>query len=91
MGIKDAFGDGADFSKMSDTAIYVDKAKTKTVVKVDEEGSEAASVAVAVGYAKSALIRPPPIPFIVNRPFVFMIHDKRFDVPLFVGRVVNPK
>merc|ERR1711990_607550 len=48
MGIKDAFDDNANFFKITDENIMVSKAKTKTVVKVDEEGSEAAAVAVAI-------------------------------------------
>jgi len=91
LGIKDAFAD-ADFSKISDVVDKVDKVKTKTVVKVDEEGSEAAAVAVASVNGIESVDEPStPVPFIVDRPFVFMIHDKKFDVPLFVGRVVDPK
>ena len=26
----------------------------------------------------------------MDRPFVFMIHDKKHDVPLFFGRILNP-
>jgi len=89
LGIKDAFGPGADFSKISDKKLYIGMAKTKTVVKVDEEGSEAAAVAV-VG-AETYSMGPPPLRFIVNRPFLFMIHDKKRDIPLFIGRIVDPQ
>merc|ERR1711962_491848 len=90
LGIKDTFENKADFTKISDEPSKVDKVKTKTVVKVDEEGSEAAAVAVGTGIAMTSL-PPTPVPFIVDRPFVFMIHDKKFDVPLFLGRVVDPQ
>jgi len=92
LGIKDAFKNAANFSKMTDKAVKVDKAKTKTIVKVDEEGTEAAAVAMSGMMLMSGIMHiKTPIPFIVNRPFVFMIHDDRFDVPLFLGRVVNPQ
>jgi len=91
MGIKDAFEDWANFSEITDEKIRVSKAKTKTVVKVDEEGSEAAAVAAAIMFEPtSQLVLPPPIDFIVDRPFAFKIHDSKFDIPLFVGIVVNP-
>ena len=32
-----------------------------------------------------------PVSFIVNRPFLFLIHDFQTGVVLFIGRVVNPK
>jgi len=92
LGIKDAFTDAADFSNIAEGALKVDKVKTKTVVKVDEAGSEAAAVAVATMIDRSIVLPPhPPLKFIVNRPFVFMIHDKKRKVPLFIGRVVNPQ
>jgi len=88
LGITDVFEKGADLSKITEEEIFVSKAKTKTVVKVDEEGSEAAAVALISFGIRSNFAATP---FIVNRPFVFMIYDARFDVPLFVGRVVNPQ
>jgi len=92
LGIKDAFTDAADFSNIAERELKVGKVKTKTVVKVDEAGSEAAAVAVATFETKSGVLHPPkPLKFIVNRPFVFMIHDQKRKVPLFIGRVVNPQ
>jgi len=93
LGIKDAFDENrADFSKIAKEHLHVEKVKTKTVVKVNEEGSEAAAVAVAMmDIMKSAHRGPPPFRFIVNRPFVFMIYDKKHKVPLFKGRIVNPQ
>jgi len=87
MGINDIF-DQADFSKISNEAISVSKIKTKTVVKVDEEGSEAAAVAVAIMSRRS---NPDTNDFIVNRPFVFVIYNQRFKAPLFIGQILNPQ
>ena len=65
------------------------KIKTATMVKVDEEGSEAAAVAAATFSRRMA--GPPSIEFIVDRPFVFMIYDNRRQAPLFIGQIVNPQ
>ena len=60
-------------------------------VKVDEEGTEAAAAtAVMVLGAAMVVERPRPIPFIVDRPFLFAIRDERTGAVLFVGRVVDP-
>jgi len=90
MGMTDMFGPKADLSRMFDgTNAQVSKVAHKTVVKVNEEGSEAAAVAVAIVSFRS-MSTPLQINFIVDRPFVFMIHDKVNNAPIFVGRVMDP-
>lgn len=89
LGMKAIF-DGADFSKISDAKLSVGLVKTNTVVKVDEEGSEAAAVGVATMVTRSAS-ESKIVNFIINRPFVFMIYDKKHEAPLFKGRVMNPQ
>jgi len=91
MGMRDMFGSLADFSKVSSVPTEVEKVAHKTVVKVNEEGSEAAAVAVSFNAFRSSGPILRPVEFIVNRPFVFMIHDREHKVPVFVGRMVNPK
>jgi len=91
MGMKDMFGSSADFSNLSNSATEVEKVAHKTVVKVNEEGSEAAAVAVAFNSFRSSGPSFESEEFIVDRPFVFMIHDKEHGIPVFVGRMVNPK
>ena len=60
-------------------------------VDVDEEGTEAAAataiMAVAAGVPEP---EPDPIPFIVDRPFVFLIRDQVSGTIFFMGRVVDP-
>ena len=57
-------------------------------VKVDEAGSEAAAATAAVLGTRTVNLNRND--FVVDRPFVFMIHDKAHDVPLFFGRILNP-
>ena len=81
----------ADLSDISDVAdLAVDKVKHKAVVKVNEEGSEAAAVtSVGIG-TRAAGAATSLTPFRVNRPFIFIIQDTESRVPLFVGRVTDP-
>jgi serpin B len=79
----------ADLSDLSDEAgLHVQKVIHQAEVEVNEEGSEAsAATAVVIGTRSKA---PRPREFIANRPFVFIIQDKEFNVPLFLGRIVDP-
>jgi serpin B len=59
----------------------------QTFVAVDEDGTEAAA-ATAVGMADSAVARSHTL--VLDRPFLFVIHDTAHGTPLFVGRVADP-
>nr|POE73890.1 serpin-zx [Quercus suber] len=60
----------------------------KAVIEVNETGTEAAAVTeLDCGCCLDA---PPPVPFVADHPFVFMIMEDESRIPLFVGAVVNP-
>ena len=59
-------------------------------VAVDEAGTEAAA-ATAVVMQRAGGMPAPPKPFVVDRPFLFVIHDVEHGTPLFVGRVADPR
>lgn len=61
----------------------------KAFVKVDEQGTEAAAT-TAVGGAELTSVRPPPIPFTADHPFLFAIIDTASGLVLFLGRVIDP-
>ncbi|NIN70966.1 MAG: serpin family protein [Gemmatimonadetes bacterium] len=86
LGMEIAFDElNADFSKIADWQLYIDKVKHKTFVDVNEEGTEAAAVtSVEIGVVSM----PPTV--IVDRPFVFAIREKFSGTILFMGRIVNP-
>jgi serpin B len=90
MGMGVAFAGGkADFSGMCDPkGLYISEVKHKAVVEVNEEGTEAAA-ATSVTMAESAALAR--FTFIVDRPFLMMIRDRRTDAILFMGVVVDPK
>ncbi|KAK3863550.1 hypothetical protein Pcinc_030700 [Petrolisthes cinctipes] len=70
------------------TSLYVDEVIHKATVEVTEEGTVAAA---ATGIINTRFGGPPPIEFIVTRPFVFLITDKHTGITLFAGNVISGK
>ncbi|HMB97542.1 MAG TPA: serpin family protein [Balneolaceae bacterium] len=86
MGMEIAFDPSqADFTGIADVReLFISEVKHKAFVSVDEAGTEAAAVtSVAV---PSSL----PSSVTVDRPFVFIIHERTSGVNLFMGKVKNP-
>lgn len=89
MGLKTAFTEKANFTEMDNTRkLYIQKAFHKAKIEIDEEGSEAsAATAVSVGI-KAVMMTPI---FKANKPFIFLIIDKRNNLILFMGKVSEPE
>jgi len=84
MGMKLAFSDFADFSKISDIKLIISEVIHKTYVTVDEEGTEAAAV-TSIGFETTSM---PDYPvFTVDKPFLFVIKEKSTGVILFIGKM----
>ena len=89
LGIKRAFGGKAQFSGISDEALFISDVVQKTYINVNEKGTEAAAVTVAVAGALS--MRPPKIETITfDRPFIYAIIKDNGNHVLFTGKVGNP-
>jgi serpin B len=86
MGMGVAFTEFADFTGINRQGnLQITEVKHKTYVKVDEEGTEAAAVtSVEIGWVSV------PIPFTVDRPFLFVIHENHSGTILFMGKIVDP-
>ena len=90
---------GADFSGMTDTLdplqrLYITSVFHKAFISVDEEGTKAAAVtAIAVGNEASEPVEMIDFlpTFRADRPFIFLIRDKRSGSVLFLGRITNPE
>jgi serpin B len=81
----------ADFSAMTDEeALFISGVLQQVFIAVDEEGTEAAAATAVVMEAVSGMADVPP-PLVVDRPFVFVIHDIEHGTPLFLGKVVDPR
>ena len=89
LGMRAAFVDGrADFSRMTTAGsqLYISLVKQKTFVDVNEEGTEAAAV-TNVGISMTSL--PVRRPFIVDRPFVFVLRERLSGTILFMGKITR--
>ena len=89
LGVSDVFDrEKADFSQMTSTSLFLGLLKQATSIKVDEKGTEAASVTVGSG-----MITAPgpqdPVDFYINRPFAFLIKEKSTGTILFMGKVTE--
>ena len=82
MGMPAAFSALADFSKMSDEGLTIDRLRQKSAIKIDEDGTEAAAVTQAVMLATGA---PSILQLYVNRPFLFFVTEKSTGAILFSG------
>ncbi|MCW2797883.1 serpin family protein [Nocardioides sp.] len=90
LGMPTAFTDGADFSAMTaDEPLQIAAVLHQVFIAVDEDGTEAAAATAVVIRATSA--RFPDRTVVVDRPFLFVIHDVAHGTPLFVGRVSDPR
>jgi len=86
LGMELPFGNGdVDFRPMSAVNPYLSTVVHATYIRVDEEGTEAAAITGGVMEEVSA-----PLPFTVDRPFLFTVSDTRTDTVLFLGTVGNP-
>ncbi|MBO0812053.1 MAG: hypothetical protein J2P23_08390, partial [Microlunatus sp.] len=79
----------ADFSGMTgEEPLMISAVLHEAYVAVDEQGAEAAAATGVVAVAAAAMARPRMMIF--DRPFLFVIFDRRTEVPVFIGRVADP-
>ena len=103
LGLAIAFdADRADFRGRLDPAlqtrypipfmgVVVSNVTHKTRLDLDEIGVEAAAVtAIESVVTTGARIRPEPVAFHVDRPFIFMLTHRPTGAPLFLARVTDP-
>ena len=91
LGISDLFDPKkADLKNMSSTSLYATDLTHSTVLKVDELGTEAASVS-SVEISLTSLPLDPPTVMNVNKPFLSIIYDNSTGLILFEGSITNPQ
>lgn len=84
----------ADFTGMANPPnpadrLYIGNVFHRTFVEVTEEGTEAAA-ATAVQMQVRGMAAP-PVQFVANHPFLFLIHTRSTGALLFIGRVADPR
>lgn len=95
MGLRLAFdrdaADLADIGTLSNGAkLYISLVRQKAVIRVDEEGTEAAAVTEVLVGETSARKEEPPLDVFFHEPFLYMIMDMETGVPLFMGILDDP-
>ncbi|XP_009919123.2 alpha-1-antitrypsin [Haliaeetus albicilla] len=86
LGVTDVFSDRADLSGITGRLdVKVSKAAHKALLKIHENGTEAAAVTGTDFLPHSV---PPAVKF--NRPFLLLIVDQYTQSILFMGKIVNP-
>lgn len=91
LGMPTAFTDDADFSGLTDDqALKIDKVLHQGWIAVDEQGTEAAAATAVVMKPTSAPADPKRMTLVLDRPFWFVIHDRKLAVPFLVGQVADP-
>lgn len=91
MGASSAFSaEKSDFSGISNDAdsLHISKVLHEAVIEVNEEGTEAAAATSVIMHKRCAEF---PEQFLCNRPFIFLIHEKKGNNVLFIGKYMKPK
>jgi serpin B len=92
LGMRLAFEPGsADLSAIAGKPgdLYIKAVVHEAYLSVDEVGTEAAA-ATGVTVVGTAVPAPPPVDFVVDRPFAFVLRDIRTGAVLFTGVVSRP-
>ncbi len=63
----------------------------QAVVEVNEQGTEAAAATGVIMMTRCLVMEEPPQSFVVNKPFIFILHETIHNTVLFFGKVVNPQ
>ena len=85
MGMPSSFTPAADFKAMSDAAMCLSFVKQDAVIKVDEEGTEAAAVSIA-GMKVTSAGPTKHIVFHADHPFLYLITESSSGAILFAGK-----
>ena len=89
LGLTAPYQPGGLLDIADDPRLILDKVIHQTDVAMNEQGTEAAAATVAFGYPTSAPPNP-PVPVVLDRPFLYRIIDNDTGTTLFIGQVLDP-
>jgi serpin B len=89
LGMARAFTPTADFKKLGRPEWKLTFVRQKALVKLNEEGTQAAAATLGGGFMGGP--RNEPYLFRANRPFLLVIQDESTGLVLFVARVTEPE
>ena len=88
LGVQDIFDESnANLTGITNEPSWVSDVFHQAKIEVNEQGSEAAAV---TGISLDVRNSGEKIRILFNRPFFLVIHDLQNNIPLFMGRIVNP-
>jgi serpin B len=89
LGLTAPYDTGGLLGVANDPQLVLNKVIHQTDVAMDEKGTEAAAATVVFGTTTAAPVNP-PVPVILDRPFLYRITDDQSGATLFIGQVLNP-
>lgn len=91
IGIREVFTPGrADLTRMANVKkgdIWADKVMHQAVIKVNEKGTESTAVTAIIIETSLPLVDEK---LVVNKPFIYVLRDRRTSTILFIGHVIDP-
>ncbi|KAK8936389.1 Serpin-ZX [Platanthera zijinensis] len=93
LGLKSIFGSssadlgGICLESSGVEPLFVSNILHEAAVEVDEEGTTAAATTVIIGLGSCYT---PPVDFVADHPFIFVVREDKTGAILFFGHVVNP-
>ncbi|MDR0962263.1 MAG: serpin family protein [Mediterranea sp.] len=94
LGMTRSFSVEADFSALAKAPLMVSEVLQKTKIDVNKYGTTAAGATVIkMGLTSpgNEVVKPTPVDFIVNRPFLFAIRENSTNALLFIGQIEELK
>jgi serpin B len=89
LGLTAPYSNGGLLGIANDPRLVVDQVIHESFVAMDEEGTEAAAATVVVMVAVSGPVLP-PVPVVLDRPFLYRIIDETSGATLFMGQITDP-
>merc|ERR1712107_683994 len=88
LGVRRVFNQDAELKGISRAPISVSRIKHASLVEVTKEGREAAAARGVEIFSAAFFGEQKDV--VVDRPFIFIVQDKKNQIPLLVGKVADP-
>jgi len=89
LGVHRVFSQNAELEGISSAPISVSRIKHSSLVEVTKEGTEgAAATGVEIALFSAAFGEQKDI--VVDRPFIFVVQDRKNKIPVLVGKITDP-
>ncbi|XTZ19674.1 MAG: serpin family protein, partial [cyanobacterium endosymbiont of Rhopalodia fuxianensis] len=80
----------ANFSKLTSRQVYVNRMRHKTLVEINEKGTQSAVPSSFRARMTSVFLPEEQFTMIVDRPFLYTIRDHKTNAIIFMGLVKKP-